>query len=76
MKKDFKEVDITVPKEGRVILMNRYWACVKGVPTKALYYGNSPQCNKNESIMKWTNDRLFTKEDNVHVVFVPIAYAL
>lgn len=31
MKKDFKEVDITVPKEGRTILMNRYWACAKGV---------------------------------------------
>jgi len=71
-----RQVDITVPVDGRRVIADSYWCCVDGDPKKALFYGDSPQCNKVESIVKHNSEKLFDPEDNVKIVHVSVAYAL
>lgn len=53
MKNVFNTKDITTPKEGLVVMENKYWMCEDGDPAKALFYGNHPQCNQNENVIKY-----------------------
>lgn len=46
----FTTKDITTPKSGLVIYTTSYWLCVDGDPKQALFYGESPQCNKDKRI--------------------------
>lgn len=70
--------DITQPKSGYTVYVNKYWLCDEN-PSKAIFYGNSAQCNDDEQIMLRSgfgnlcelNDRL---KINAKIIFVPIAY--
>lgn len=71
----FNTRDVTIPKSGLVVYSNSYWLCEDGDPQKALFYGLSPQCNRNERIVNRVlrNNKLY-KDKNLEVVFIPIAY--
>lgn len=66
--------DVTTPKNGLVVYTKSYWVCVDGDPTKALFYGTSPQCNTNESITKWMLKGDLYKAYNVSVVYIETAF--
>ena len=74
-----KTIDITKPTHGCKVYTNMYWNCI-GDETKALFYGNTPQCNLDERIMRMTG--LATEKENIErvmggemvVIFVPVAY--
>lgn len=42
--------DVTVPRNGYTVYSGNYWLCVDGDPCKALFYGTSPQCNRDKRI--------------------------
>lgn len=71
-----REIDITTPVDGRRVIADSYWCCVDGDPKRALFYGDSPQCNKNARIVESNAGRLFKPDENVKIVFVNVAYAL
>lgn len=74
--KDFTIEDVTTPKEGYIVYLDRYWACIDGDPTKALFYGkyHSPQCNGNKHLCEHLNYSLHKEDSRVQTVFIPIAY--
>lgn len=70
----FNFKDIATPKGGWQVYANSYWLCENGKPEKALFFGDSPQCNSNQKICEWTMKHDMYKEFNLQIVFVPIAY--
>lgn len=66
--------DVTIPRHGLIVYTNNYWYCQDGDPTKALFAGDSPQCNKNKSIMDNQINNLHYKGFNPKVVHIPVAY--
>lgn len=66
--------DVTKPKNGLVVCENNYWICEDGDPTKAYFFGDSPQSNAKKGISEWVMSRTFNPKDNVSVVHIPIAY--
>lgn len=76
MNKLYKIVDVTKPIEGRVVITNSYWQCVDGNPEKALYFGETPQCNKNKAVSERLCKNLLEEKDNVKVVFIEVAYGI
>ena len=68
-------IDVTQPKEGYRVALNRYWLCTEGDLTRAIFFGNSPQCNTKESISRM--GIVLAKDGTgwpVDVVFAPISY--
>lgn len=70
----FNQVDVTKPVSGRVVYKNAYWHCVNGDPTKALFYGTSPQCNENKKISESILKRLHNENSEVEIVFIETAF--
>jgi hypothetical protein len=71
--------DITQPKSGYKVYVNKYWLCDKN-PSRALFYGSSAQCNNDEQIMLKAglgrnilelNEKL---NIDAKVIFVPVSY--
>ena len=71
----FRTVDITTPLSGRVVYKDSYWLCEEGNPQKALFYGNTPQCNKSKSIAEHVikND-LYSNYTKLQVAFIETAF--
>lgn len=70
----FNFKDIATPKSGLQVYTNSYWLCKNGDTTKALFFGDSPQCNANLKICEWTPKHNMYKDFNLQIVFVPVAY--
>lgn len=70
----FNFKDIKTPKSGLQVYTDSYWLCENGDTTKALFFGDSPQCNRNKKICESTSDHKMYKEFNLSIVFVPVAY--
>lgn len=70
---DYSQVsldELQRPKDGFVCYLNRYWLVHNG---NALFYGNSPQCNKDKRVVEYCL-KSNLNADNLECVFVPIAY--
>jgi hypothetical protein len=67
-------IDVTVPKEGSVVRMNAWWACVDGDKTKALFYGKAPQCNSQKAMVEWCLNKDKFYPENTQAVFIEVAY--
>ena len=65
------------PKDGYLVYTDKYWLCVDGDPTKALFYqGLYPQCNcriRAEGLL-WRLNRYPDAPKNVSIVLIKIAY--
>lgn len=72
----FNTKDVTKPKEGLVVMKAAYWLCVDGDPTKALFFGNAPQTNKDKRIPEWSlkQDR-YKAVGNLQIIYIETAYA-
>lgn len=77
MEKLFFDLDITEPKDGLIVMKNRWWACIEGDPKKALFFGQgkSPQCNSQQSIIERSIQKGLYKGFVVRSVFVETAFA-
>ena len=75
MKNKYHTIDVTQPIGGRVIMSNLYWLCKDGDPTQAVFFNESPQCNKYKKIveryLQYTIDR---SDRDVKIVFLETAY--
>ena len=75
MKSKYHTIDITLPIQGRVVITNQYWFCKDGDPKQAMFYGNSPQCNRNKGILERLLQYTIDNSGwNVEIVFFEIAY--
>lgn len=79
MKREFRLVDISKPKQSYKIYENFYWLCINDI-TQALFYGSTPQCNREEKIceiLKTRNLYLETEDKfkgELNIIHVPFAY--
>lgn len=78
--KNFMTFDITQPKEGLVVLKDRYWLCLDGDLTKALFFVSGKivtgQCNKDKRVHEHVlkNNERYKKIGNVQIVFSEVSY--
>lgn len=71
----FNTKDVTEPKEGLVVSRGAWWLCKDGDPTKALFFGNCPQANKDKRIPEWSlNQERYKAIGNLQIVYIDIAY--
>lgn len=72
----FHTLDITEPKEGLVVMMDRWWLCVEGDPKRAMFFDNSPQCNRIKKIAEHNHRVIRYPEGftNIQTIFVEMAY--
>lgn len=74
LNKKFSTKDVTEPKSGLVCYTESWWICLDGDPKKALFYGSSPQCNKDKRIGEHLLKGDLYKGMNVSIVFIDVAY--
>lgn len=74
--KQYSIIDITDPRAGRIVMKNSYWCCINGDPKQALFYGTSPQCNRNKAVIESITKQLHEAEDNIKVIFVETAFVI
>ena len=77
MKPHYTTTDITEIKDGRKVLLNRYWVCRNGSPTEAvLSWGRIPQCHESHKIAErmLKNMRERFPNETFEVVFIPTAF--
>ena len=48
----FTTKDIATPRNGAVLLLRSYWACIDGQPDKAVFWDNVAQCNQHKAVAK------------------------
>jgi hypothetical protein len=71
----FTTKDVTTPKPGLMVYGPSYWMCEGGDPKKALFYGTSPQCNKNRSMVEHImNNGLYTGISNLQIVYIETSF--
>lgn len=70
----FNFKDICTPKSGLQVYTDSWWMCENGDTKKALFYGNSPQCNKNQKICEYSAGNKMYADMDLQIVFVPVAY--
>jgi len=75
MASKFNFKDVTEPATGMTVYRDCYWLCENGDETKALFSGNSPQCNSNKAILEWALARPMYSNMNLQSVFIPLAFA-
>jgi len=66
--------DVTEPKSGSIVRRGSYWICEDGQEQKALFFGDSPQCNKDVRIAEWVLKHSWKNQENLKVVYIDIAY--
>lgn len=79
MTKELKPVkyttkDVTVPKDGLVLKTGNFWLCEDGDPARALFHGQTPQCNKDRRVAEWVLNGAYKAHDNLQIVFIDFAY--
>lgn len=77
--KGFKTLDVTQPTEGSVVYKNRYWLCLDGDLSKALFFERgdiiTPQCNTNKKVADYVlKGKMYQEIGNVQIVFAEITY--
>jgi hypothetical protein len=71
----FNTKDVTEPKDGLVVYRSAYWLCVNGDPTKALFYGNTPQCNSNILVQEWMMKQdMYAKRGDLQITYIETAF--
>ena len=73
--KKYQTFDVTEPKNGSIVMLNKYWLCVDGDRTRAIFYDNVAQCNSHEPIPQ--RMKAYTEQRtgwNTKVVFIEIAF--
>lgn len=78
----FEIRDLCEPKDGHVVRRGCFWICEDGDPNKALFYGDSPQCNLSERLCKHLCSEKYIKDVSnqlgrpvdLRVVHVEIAF--
>jgi hypothetical protein len=74
-KSAFNTKDIKTPQSGLVVLRDAYWLCEDGDPKRALFFGDSPQCNKDKRITEYLlNTAQYKYKGNLLVTFVELAF--
>lgn len=67
--------NIVEPKSGLIVYRDAYWLCKDGDETQALFYGNSPQANKNRKILEWSLSKdMYKNIEGLEIVHVEIAF--
>lgn len=70
----FNFKDIETPKNGLQVYTDSYWLCENGDPKRALFYGDSPQCNSNKLICTHTFQHKMYQNMNLEIVFISVAF--
>lgn len=71
----FNTKDVTEPKDGLVVYKDAHWLCVNGDPKRALFYGNSPQCNRNVKVSEWTlKQDQYAKRGDLQIIYIETAF--
>jgi len=74
---EFTTRDVSKPTEGARVYLKRYWLCLDYDITNALFYGDSPQCNRNSKAFTAeliTHVQSKIKNGVVSIVFSDIAF--
>ena len=72
---EYNTKDVSTPRDGYTVYMNRYWVCVDGDPKQALFYGDSPQCNRNKYVPEtMLSGGTYKGQRYLEVVFLETAY--
>ncbi len=72
---DFNFKNIIEPLQNYIVYKNYYWLCLNGNHEQALFFGDGPQCNKDERVCKWMLDQKQFKElGNLEIVFIETAF--
>lgn len=67
--------DVVTPKPGLMVNGPCYWLCEDGDPKKALFYGDSPQCNSDKRIPEsMLKSRIYEGVRNLQIVFIQTSY--
>lgn len=66
--------DVTTAKAGLEVYKDSYWLCEDGDPKKALFWGKSPQCNRNKGIVERGLNNLPDVPIGAQIVFVETAF--
>jgi hypothetical protein len=70
----YKTKDVQTPVDGRQVYLNYWWLCEGGDPRKALFVGQSAQCNKDKRIMDMAWENIYKENQGIAIVQIPIAY--
>jgi hypothetical protein len=70
----YKTKDVQTPVNGRQVYLNYWWLCEGGDPQKALFVGQSAQCNKDKRIIDMALEKIYYNNTSLQVVQIPIAY--
>lgn len=71
----FNLKDVVTPKHGLVVYTDAYWLCSEGQPSKALFYGDYPQANRNRKIVEWSlNTKQYAERGDLKIVYIETAY--
>lgn len=70
----YRTKDVTIPEDGLVIRKDSYWLCEGGDPSKALFFGPAPQCNKDKRILDWRLNNPNNIPENTQIAFIETAY--
>lgn len=71
----FNTKDVTQPNDGLVVYRSAYWLCVDGDPTKALFFGSVPQCNKNIKVQEWIiKQDQYAKRGDLQITYIETAF--
>ena len=71
---NYKTKDVQTPVNGRQVYLNYWWLCEGGDPQKALFIGQSAQCNKDKRIMDMAWKNIYNENSKLEIILVPIAY--
>lgn len=75
MSDKYKTIDVTEVKNGRTVMVGKYWLCRDGDPQKAIFFNSTAQCNEHkqisERLKKYTEEKTGWK---IGIVFLDIAY--
>ncbi len=72
----FEFKDVSQPFNGAIAYVGYYWMCENGDPSRALFFGDSPQCNKDQRIVNNSigKDLWQSASKNLSIVHIPVAY--
>ena len=73
--KGYNTQDVTTPSDGKVVIANKFWLCRDGDPKKAIFFGETPQCNSHQEIPYRMLDYTESKTGwDVEIVHIDLAY--
>lgn len=70
----YHTVDVTNPTSYSTVYKEHYWLCEDGDPTRALFFNQTAQCNRDMRICNWIVNGAYKAHDNIQIVFMELAY--